>query len=64
MAELKPCPFCGAKGILERHRNFKGKSVYQVCCPSTYVQVKTIWFYTEKEAVEAWNRRTNDEQIH
>lgn len=61
MPELKLCPFCGGKAILEKYQEFGGKNVYQVYCPDATTQVRTKWFHTEKEAVEAWNRRANDE---
>lgn len=59
MFELKSCPFCGGKAILERKEDFRGKPIYQVYCPSTLVRVGTTWFPTEREAVEAWNRRAD-----
>lgn len=58
MPKLKPCPFCGGKAFLIKSKDFTGRSIYQVYCPATTVQAKTTWFDTEKEAVEAWNRRT------
>lgn len=57
MDNLKPCPFCGRKAVLEKYQEFDGKNVYQVYCPDATTQVRTKWFHTEKEAIEAWNRR-------
>lgn len=58
MAELKPCPFCG--GEVEE----TGGSCNKVKCRKcgTSVALKTAWNTNAYiEAVEAWNRRVNDE---
>lgn len=60
MPEVKPCPFCGAKPILDKNENYNGETIYQVYCPSSVVRVETTWFDNEEAAIEAWNRRTND----
>jgi Lar family restriction alleviation protein len=67
MAEmiLKPCPFCGgeAKPIKhsfwdERTQSFSDKTYSIVCCVCS---ASTYPFYrTEEEAVDAWNRRTDN----
>lgn len=60
MSELKPCPFCGGSAVLLPHRFSDGF----VCCGIVcrVCSARTSHFYaTEKEAIEAWNRRFNDE---
>lgn len=63
MAELKPCPFCGRKAILAKYQEIDGEHAYQVYCPDAVIQIHTKWFHTEKEAIEAWNRRKNNNEI-
>jgi len=55
--DLKPCPFCGGEAFMWRtnHRVFIQCSNYNV--NSHLVEVRAE---TEQEAVEAWNRRTNE----
>ena len=55
--ELKPCPFCGGEAMIivlphARKRFVKCKN--QCCEQNTN-------FNTREEAIEAWNRRANDE---
>lgn len=72
MSELKPCPFCGRQNIeldsskeLEEYENFEE-------CHSEYYTLVCDWnkggcgassgFYpTIKEAIEAWNRRADND---
>ena len=57
---LKPCPFCGGKAIVEI--GTKSKIVFCIRCKARtnrfaeYNEEKN-----EEKAVEAWNRRVNDE---
>lgn len=53
MAELKPCPFCGFKMVLVYNDN-------RVVCGQCSVQIKRE---TKKKAIEAWNRRTENEEL-
>jgi Lar family restriction alleviation protein len=61
MAELKPCPFCGGKALLEEFIVRKG---FEACivCADCLVSMPTTTYDTEKEAreraIEAWNKRT------
>jgi Lar family restriction alleviation protein len=59
MAELKPCPFCGGEAKLH-HRMFR--PLYAVVCKDTKCQGHNLYVlhYSEKEAVDAWNRRAGD----
>lgn len=57
MAELKPCPKCGAR--LKRKITVRKEVVYdhpRNGCENEWVRVR---FY--KECVEAWNRRVDNE---
>lgn len=67
MAEvLKPCPFCGSEAWII-HTNDNHKRPYVQCkfgcfktppCPLSHL---VTWDYkTEREAIEAWNRRVID----
>lgn len=65
MPELKPCPFCGGEAFVDVHSFWNEDTqdftdhTYGAGCEVCLV--KTISFYnTEKEAIEAWNRRVND----
>lgn len=54
--ELKPCPFCGGKARVKCSikEDLWGVACYKCeCC--------TKVFFSEEEAVEAWNRRVNDD---
>lgn len=52
MDKLKPCPFCGGKAKVQRYPH--NYSVYCTKCGARTILFKP----TEKEAFEAWNRRT------
>lgn len=61
MTELKPCPFCGGKA---RFNEFEasGKYMCAVVCDTKGCRVNVcntlhVW-NTKEEAIEAWNRRT------
>lgn len=66
-AKLKPCPFCGCNeefvAVIPRRTMIAEKdvkNVYQIIC--TKCGAKTGSKKTEKEAEEAWNRRTGNDQ--
>lgn len=53
--KLKPCPFCGGEAdlyFLSYDRR------YFVICEKC--DFKTAEFWTEKEAVDAWNKRADE----
>lgn len=56
----KPCPFCGTMPYVESY-TYDGKwTQYKVECYDQYcpAQPTVDWHYmTEREAIEAWNRR-------
>ena len=55
MTELKKCPFCGSEARL----NTCSGKYFVECTHETWCEVlpKTWLYNTEKEAIEAWNRR-------
>lgn len=64
MAELKPCPFCGGEAALipnnffsESQKKWTTES-YGVRCKHCKAQGYQFW-PTEKYAIEAWNRRSD-----
>jgi Lar family restriction alleviation protein len=63
--DLKPCPFCGRKAKLAGSYTIDGVTAWAVYCgntPSDFTcgaQITSI--ESEGKAVEAWNRRENDE---
>lgn len=54
MSELKPCPFCGGEAWL-----VMGSCGYMVECGACHIFGAIRG--TKEEAIEAWNRRANDE---
>lgn len=59
---LKPCPFCGAAANIR----FDFKHDYVVFCTNEFCMLNELeyGFDSEEEAIEAWNRRTNDAEVH
>lgn len=59
--ELKPCPFCGGKAVLEDVTVRKGFEAYVACNGGCLAVQRTITYDTLEEAkekaIEAWNRR-------
>lgn len=57
MIELKPCPFCGGKAdIYEPDVDIETHLVYCTKC-----QAETQLFAKREEAIEAWNRRADEQ---
>ena len=58
MPELEPCPFCGDKGVMETI----GLSI-GVCCSNRDcpIEPRTHWFLNHLLAIEAWNRRVDND---
>ena len=54
--KLKPCPFCGGKAEILNYSEDEWL-VHCVICDGMVER----WRKTEKEAIEQWNRRANDE---
>lgn len=57
MPELKPCPFCGDKGVVQR-----SGYCFRVCCSNRDcpIEPRTHWFSNRLSAIETWNRRADD----
>ena len=61
MEKLKPCPFCGSEAYVTRHIFFGTDDTFGVICKNGKCYTSGWQFYgTEKDAVEAWNRRASD----
>ena len=61
--DLKPCPFCGGKGRCERYHPSDKIDTYTVGCESCgFWMYPELWneSWTEKQAVEIWNRRAQE----
>ena len=57
--ELKPCPFCGGEGCVQKHV-FKGYiDTFGVVCLDCCCGTRQF-YETEAEAIECWNRRADD----
>lgn len=63
MTELKPCPFCGSKAIIESFSVRKGFEA-NVSCTECLANMPTITFDFEEtaylEAIKDWNRRADN----
>ena len=62
MAEIKPCPFCGSiatdYGKNLNEKELQAKRIWNLCC--VQCGAGTDYFETTKEAIEAWNRRADN----
>ena len=58
MPDLKPCPFCGMTVMAYREHPKLGIAVQ---CQRFECNVMTRYFQTKELAIEAWNRRANNE---
>lgn len=56
MSELKSCPFCGADGVIREYDN----KTFVASCKNCGIEL--LYFETEQEAIEAWNRRVSDDK--
>ena len=63
MAELKPCPFCGGEAYIDREDCYGVQDdYYMVHCEKCSLQFGFCsMFESEEEAIEAWNRRADNE---
>ena len=64
MAELKPCPFCGGNAEIISFQTFAWcDNTYVVRCANPACEVEhKARSWDKKEAIEAWNRRVENEQ--
>lgn len=56
MCELKPCPFCGRKGIFQPRSN----NCYYVACACGCSLNYVAGYKTQNMAIEAWNTRIRE----
>ena len=59
---LKSCPFCGAEGDI--NYNYDKKFAPYCINEDCFLNERDHGFETEQEAIEAWNRRANDAEVH
>ena len=62
--EIKPCPFCGGEAELTHGTLFDGEARwFDVICKNTRCRGFSLVCnnHTEDEAIEAWNKRADDE---
>ena len=61
--ELKPCPFCGETPTLERYTDLYNMVKYGIECRGSDCEIQpfTAWYADKAEAIEAWNRRAEDD---
>lgn len=59
---LKPCPFCGSEGDITYNYDKK----FAPYCTNNFCMLNELdyGFETEREAIEAWNRRVNNAKIY
>lgn len=62
MDEMKPCPFCGGKGDCNNSALRIG-GVFKWTVECLGCGLVTPGFETEEEAIEFWNRRTENEEL-
>lgn len=68
MIDLKPCPFCGNNAHVKQLKQSASPRYYIVCgnfagrCIASDHYVFGRFFKAKQNAIDAWNRRTNDEQ--
>lgn len=65
MSDLKPCPFCGSEAVLNHSHMITATGQYlaNVKCSECGIASRVVWSTDSpeeavKEAIEAWNRRT------
>ena len=58
MSNLQPCPFCGAGAKVQDI----GTGHFRVMCKKCPTSVGRYWFVKKDDAINAWNRRANDER--
>ena len=61
MSELKPCPFCGGEAKIGRFM-----ALHTVGCKECLAMMVSEFLdktWSKEKAVEAWNRRVEDEKV-
>lgn len=70
MDELKPCPFCGSGVFLKidnRYPQGERVTAYEVVCTNyecVIYNADNTYFLTPEAAVEAWNRRADNDRAY
>lgn len=60
--KLKPCPFCGGMGVLNNEKNRIVSFVKCLSCGAETGLVRLSAEYcSDDKAIEAWNRRAENE---
>lgn len=59
---LKSCLFCGAEGDI--NYNYDKKFAPYCINNDCFLNELDHGFETEQEAIDAWNRRANDAEVH
>jgi Lar family restriction alleviation protein len=64
MTELKPCPFCGEKAIIDATDTSGGQLHYWVKCCECGAQPYKLADYAipKEDAIELWNIRADDDR--
>lgn len=60
MDELKPCPFCGNKAVLEDLGGYETCGRFFVRCTKCDIAQDNLWA-TKKTAIRRWNKRVSKE---
>ena len=60
MINLKKCPFCGSDAEIFSTRDYLKKTFYRIHCKK-FCCLQVNFYSSEIAAVEAWNRRVNDD---
>lgn len=59
--ELLPCPFCGGKACLS-NGELGGYTVIYIECIKCSTQTSTFYEDESEKAIEAWNKRAEDDK--
>lgn len=61
---LKPCPFCGGVPVDDFVYDECGEEAFFIYCGNEECEMspQTLFYPTLQNAIDAWNRRADDEQ--
>ena len=69
LKDLKPCPFCGSTKVWLDSGDYDGgvpadygRTCYFVFCSSCLATISPSDYFTEKDAIRAWNQRAGARQ--